>query len=311
MENNAQPLVSIILCYYNEEQFLPEAVTSVIAQSYANWELLLVNDGSSDQSEAIARRFAEGDPKRIFCLHHPGHCNEGLSASRNLGIDRCHGDFVAFIDADDVWDQDKLEYQLTIFKRQPNITVVLESSLYWNSWNDLSRADILIPVGAPEGIYSPPALMLSLYPLGVGAAPCPSGIMVQASVLRRFRFESSFKGIYQMYEDQAFLCKLYLNENVLVSAACHNKYRQRPSSLVASVNGSGKYHTVRKYYLQWFSRYLNEHRLGNAKVRFLLRKASLPYNQPLIYKLAFDFTKGAKAIAARVLVKMGVLSYSK
>jgi glycosyltransferase involved in cell wall biosynthesis len=311
MNENTSPLVSIVLCYYNEQQFLSEAVRSVIAQHYMNWELILVDDGSSDKSPAVAKEFALADPQRIRCIHHPGHCNEGLSASRNLGISIAQGEYVAFLDADDVWDPEKLTYQITILRRHPDVTVVLESSLYWNSWNDSSKADVFIPVGASEGIYSPPELMLALYPLGAGAAPCPSGMIVHASVLKRFCFEDSFKGIYQMYEDQAFLCKLYLKENVFVSAACHNKYRQRPSSLVSSVNEAGKYHTVRKYYLQWFSAYLKENRVGNGSVKALLRKASLPYTKPLVYKLAVDFSKWTKAIAARVLVKMGVLSYGK
>src|SRR5688572_5710594 len=132
---NAQSLVSIILCYYNEEKFLAEAVKSVIGQTYTNWELFLVDDGSSDQSAAIANGFADDYRGKIFCLHHPCHRNEGLSASRNLGIDQAQGEYVAFIDADDVWDAEKLTYQLTIFKRHPDVTVILESSLYWNSWS--------------------------------------------------------------------------------------------------------------------------------------------------------------------------------
>lgn len=311
MNPNHEPLISVILCYYNEEEFIDEAIRSVTSQTYTNWELLLVDDGSSDKSPEIASRYADQYPGRVSCIHHPGHVNEGLSASRNLGIEQSHGDFVAFIDADDVWEPGKLKYQLTIMQRHPDITVILESSLYWNSWKGQLDADVLIPVGVPEGIYQPPYLTLNLYPLGQGAAPCPSGIMVRRTVFERFQFEDSFKGIYQMYEDQAFLCKVYLKETVFVSAACHNLYRQRSASLVSSVSASGKYHVVRKYYLQWFSQYLKQQRLGYGKVRSMVRKASMPYNQPLTYKLLVDLPKWAKAIAARLLVKIGVLSYSK
>jgi glycosyltransferase involved in cell wall biosynthesis len=311
MRKNEQPLISVILCFYNEERFLEEAVNSVIAQEYTNWELLLVDDGSSDKSPFIAHRYADAYPGKISCINHPGHCNEGLSASRNLGIEQSHGDYVAFIDADDVWDEKKLIYQLAIFKRHPDVTVVLESSLYWNSWDNPDKPDVLVAVGVPEGIYQPPYLSLNLYPLGTGAAPCPSGIMVHRSVFSRFQFEDTFKGIYQMYEDQAFLCKVYLKETVFVSSACHNKYRQRPSSLVSSVNSSGKYHVVRRYYLQWFLRYLKDQRLGYGKVRSMVKKASMPYSQPFKYKVIVNFPKWAKALAARALVKIGVLSYSK
>jgi glycosyltransferase involved in cell wall biosynthesis len=311
MRSTDKPLVSVILCFYNEEKFLEEAVASVFAQDYTAWELLLVDDGSSDGSTAIAKKLAANHPYKIRYVHHPGHCNEGLSASRNLGISKAEGDYVAFLDADDVWLPNKLSHQTGIFKRNPGVTVVLEASLYWNSWTTQTKPDVMIPVGVKEGTYQPPKLMLQLYPLANGSAPCPSGIMVQRSVLDRCEFEDSFKGIYQMYEDQAFLCKVYLREMVYVSSACHNKYRQRPSSLVSSVVDSGKYHMVRKYYLQWFDGYLKSQRTPYRKVKSLLRKAKMQYKDPIKYRLIFDFPRFAKGLIAKVLVKLGLLSYSK
>jgi glycosyltransferase involved in cell wall biosynthesis len=311
MKNVDKPLVSVVLCFYNEEKFLQEAVDSVFAQDYRAWELILVDDGSSDHSTAIARKLAANHPYKVRYVHHPGHCNEGLSASRNLGISKAEGDYVAFLDADDVWMADKLSCQIDIFKKNPGVAVVLEASLYWNSWATQLKPDVLVPVGVKEGTYQPPKLMLQLYPLATGSAPCPSGIMVQRSVLERCEFEDSFKGIYQMYEDQAFLCKVYLKEMVYVSSACHNKYRQRPSSLVSSVVDSGKYHMVRRYYLQWFSGYLRSQRTPYRRVKAMLNKARMQYNDPLKYRLIFDFPRFAKSVVAKVLVKLGILTYSK
>lgn len=305
------PKISIVLCFYNEERFLPEAVASVLAQDYESWELLLVDDGSSDASTRIARQLQDEYPERIFCLHHPGFSNRGLSASRNLGIANARGEYVAFIDADDVWLPEKLSRQIDIFSRHPEVTVVLEASEYWRSWSDQKEHDIVVPVGASEGVYSPPELMLSLYPLGKGAAPCPSGIMIKRTSLRRSFFEESFRGIHQMYEDQAFLCKVYLNEIVFVSAACNNRYRQRPSSLVASVHHSGNYHVVREHYLKWFEEYLESHPSRYASVWRLLRKANSRYRLPWLYKLRHDFPVMAKYVCARILVKMGLLTYRK
>jgi glycosyltransferase involved in cell wall biosynthesis len=304
-------MVSIILCFYNEERFLKEAIQSVLTQDYSNWELILVDDGSSDKSTDIARRYAADYPRKIFYTHHPAHCNKGLSASRNEGIKIAKGNFVAFIDADDVWFPEKLSYQLAIFKKHPYITVILEASSYWKSWMKDSDNDITIPVGVKEGVYSPPQLMLSLYPLGKGAAPCPSGIIVRSMVLTRCKFEESFRGIFQMYEDQAFLCKVYLTETVFVSAACHNLYRQRPSSLVSSVHETGKYHTVRYYYLRWFSDYLKKQPISYSAVNRLVDKALMPYDQPLIYKLTHELPRIGKDIVARLLIKLGLLKYNK
>ncbi len=311
MKMHDNPLVSVVLCFYNEEKFIEEAIGSVLAQDYTNWELILVDDGSSDASSDIAREYARKYYNKIFAIHHPGHCNEGLSASRNLGIARCKGDFVAFIDADDVWHADKLSAQLKLFAKHPKATVLLEASEYWRSWSSPNEKDVIVTVGAPEGLYEAPELMLQLYPLGSGAAPCPSGIMVKREVLDRCEFEESFRGIFQMYEDQAFLCKVYLNEKVLVSHSCHNRYRQRVSSLVSSVYETGKYDMVRKYYLQWFRTYLKHKRIANKNVWSVLKKAVMPYSEPLRYQMTHIYPKVIKAIAARWLVRLGVLSYSK
>lgn len=310
---NAQenPMVSVVLCFYNEEKFIEEAIASVIAQDHINWELILVDDGSSDNSTSIAKEYARRYYSKIFYTHHPGHCNEGLSASRNLGITKAKGEFVAFLDADDVWYHNKLSSQLRTFELNPEATVLLEASQYWKSWSSENEKDVIVHVGVPEGLYHAPELMLQLYPLGSGAAPCPSGIMVKRDVLERCEFEESFRGIFQMYEDQAFLCKVYLREKVYVSSSCHNRYRQRVASLVSSVYESGKYDMVRKYYLQWFRTYLKHKRVLNKRVWAVLDKAIMPYREPIRYHVTQIYPKVVKAIAARWLVKLGVLNYSK
>ena len=307
-----QPLVSIILCFYNEERFIEQAVQSVINQTNTSWELILVDDGSSDLSVGMAKKYAEEYPDKIIYMEHEGHSNKGLSASRNAGIKISRGQFVAVIDADDVWLAGKLANQLFLFENHPDASVILESSLYWYSWNDPKARDIPIPIGvAQDRVYEPPQLMLALYPLGKGAAPCPSGIMVRRSVFDKSKFEESFRGIYQMYEDQGFLCKIYLREKIFVSSACNNQYRQRPSSLVSAVYETGKYDSVRKYYLDWFEEFVKNEESHREEVNKLLRKAFLPYRHPIQYQLTDQFPKKIKSKIARVLVKLGVLHYPK
>jgi glycosyltransferase involved in cell wall biosynthesis len=305
-----QPLVSIVLCFYNEQRFLNEAVSSVLGQNYENWELILVDDGSADKSTDMAMGYAENHSDRIRYVDHAGHINKGLSASRNRGLEFIKGDFVSFIDADDVWLPNKLNHQINIFKDNPEATVVVEASDWWHSWNDESKVDVIVPVGAEEGIYEPPQLMLHLYPLGTGGAPCPSGIMIRKDVLSRCAWESSFRGIYQMYEDQAFFCKVYLKETVYVSATCNNRYRQRPASLVSSVHESGKYGIVRSFYLNWFQKYLKSQNIRDKRVKALLEHALMPYQKPLTVKL-MSYKRLAKALTAKFLVKLGVLSYPR
>ncbi len=305
------PLVSVVLCFHNEKLFLREAIQSVLSQDYDHWELYLVDDGSSDESTTIAREYAARYPDRVRYLDHLYHQNKGLSASRNAGIKRCAGSLVAFLDADDVWLPDKLSYQVQIFKNNPAITVVLEASLYWNSWSDAGKDDIKIAVGVQEGIHKAPQLILSLYPLGKGAAPCPSGMMVHRAVLRRCPFEDLFRGVLQTYEDQAFLCKVYLKETVYVSAACHNKYRQHRASLVAAVHESGNYDKVRNYFLYWFRDYLHSQPYRYKAVEKLLRKAQMPYREPFLYKMKVGLPQRLRKWFVRLLIRLGILNYSK
>jgi glycosyltransferase involved in cell wall biosynthesis len=304
-------MVSVVLCFYNEDLFLAEAIDSVLQQDYRHWELWLVDDGSADGSTELARSYVKRFPDKIHYLEHSYHQNKGLSASRNAGIRNCRGSFVAFLDADDVWLPGKLRHQLEIFKSHPAVTVLLEASLYWNSWASDKKDDVQVPVGVGEGVYRPPALMTSLYPLGKGAAPCPSGIMVKRAVLRRCPFEDLFRGILQMYEDQAFLCKVYLKETVFVSAACHNKYRQRPASLVSAVHESGNYSKVRNYYLYWFRDYLHSQPFRYKSVEKLLRRAQMPYREPFLFMLRVTIPQQLKKAVIRILIKLGILNYSK
>lgn len=311
MKRSDEPLVSVILCFYNEEVFLEAAVESVFSQDYSHWELLLVDDGSSDASTAKAKGYASKFPEKVQYVDHTFHQNRGLSASRNAGVKLCRGAYIAFLDADDVWLPGKLRAQVSLLKAHPSATVLLEASLYWNSWRDNRKEDVVVRVGVPEGIYRPPQLALKLYPLGRGAAPCPSGIMAHRAVLRRCTFEELFRGIFQMYEDQAFLCKVYLKETAFVSSACHNWYRQRPSSLVSGVHASGNYHKVRSYYLYWYRDYLHGQPFRYKAVERLLRRAQMPYRKPFLYKITVDLPAQARKLVIRMLIKLGILHYSK
>src|SRR5688500_9700971 len=94
--------VSVIMPIYNGERYLEVAIETCFAQTYEHWELLLIDNNSTDTSAAIARRYAERNPGRVRYLKHEGHANHGSCASRNLGIREAIGEYIAFLDADDV-----------------------------------------------------------------------------------------------------------------------------------------------------------------------------------------------------------------
>jgi glycosyltransferase involved in cell wall biosynthesis len=183
------PLVSIVTAFYNAESFLAEAIESVLAQSYDNWELLLVDDGSKDGSTRIARQYANQHPEKIFYLEHHNHDNRGAAASRNYAIRCSKGQYVAILDADDVWFPHKLERQVVILGSEPRAAMVCGRSLYWYGWTekpeDLQR-DNAPDLGVQENrLYEPPELLKSFYPLGNGGAPCPSNILLRRNMMEK------------------------------------------------------------------------------------------------------------------------------
>ena len=107
------PLVSVIMPAYNVENYIEEAIYSVIGQSYANWELLVIDDGSKDRTVEIVRKIAEQD-KRISLIQNEK--NMGVARTRNRGFELSKGEYVALLDSDDIWHTDKLEKQVKLAK---------------------------------------------------------------------------------------------------------------------------------------------------------------------------------------------------
>ena len=276
------PRVSAIMIFFNAEEFMDEAIASAMAQTMPDLELLLCDDGSTDGSTAIARRWVERDPGRVRYLEHPGHANRGMSATRNLGIAAARGEFVAFLDADDVWHPEKLAGQVAIMDAHPELGMVCGTVRYWRSW--AGGGDALVPTGHVRNrVVHPPEATLALYPLGRAAAPCPSDMLLRRTAVESVgRFEEHFTGARQAYEDQGFLGKLYLAWPVWFSDAVWLDYRQHPESIVATVKRDGRYDEVRSYYLTWFEGYLD--RLPgevSPAVRRALDRALRRYRRPL------------------------------
>lgn len=101
----ATPAVSVIVPVYNVAQYLNQCVDSVLAQTFGDFELLLVDDGSTDASPAICESYAARD-ERVHVIHQP---NRGASAARNVGLDQAHGEFITFLDSDDWLDAETLD----------------------------------------------------------------------------------------------------------------------------------------------------------------------------------------------------------
>ena len=115
-----QPLVSVVTATYNMGQYLPQAVGSVLAQTHPHVEIVVVDDGSTDGTPAICAQLAAQDPR--VRIHRQE--NAGQAKAKNMGVRLSRGEFVAFLDADDLWIADKLERQLPLFAGRPSVGVV-------------------------------------------------------------------------------------------------------------------------------------------------------------------------------------------
>lgn len=281
----SDPIVSAVLIFYNEEKFIAEAIESVLQQTFEAWELLLVDDGSTDASTELALRHARCHPERIKYLHHDRHENRGPSASRNLGAKNARGEYIAFLDGDDKWFSHKLAAQVAILDQNPDVGMVCGSSEYWRSWTGHpDDCDEILRVGAPsDTVVEPPRLLVLLYPLGNGTAPSLSGLIVRETVVEQVGgFEEDFR---DMYEDQAFLAKVYLQARVFVAGSCWDRYRLHEDSAVATAKRAGTYHAIRRSFLLWLERYLTKEGVRDAEVWKALGKATWPYRHPVLHKL--------------------------
>lgn len=108
-----KPLVSVIIPVYNGERYISETIGSVIAQTEKSWEIIAVNDGSADHSQALLDEFAKRNPGliRVISVN-----NGGVSRARNIGVSEARGIYIAFLDQDDLWMPQKLELQLEQFR---------------------------------------------------------------------------------------------------------------------------------------------------------------------------------------------------
>src|SRR5581483_6989265 len=118
----------------------------------------------------------------------------------------------------------------------------------------------------------------------------------RSALIKHGVFESTFTGKYQLYEDQAFLMKFYLNEPIYISSMCNNKYRQRTGSCVQWVRKEGSYHVVRKYFLNWMQQYMQQHGIRHKGVQRLFRQSMDQYDRPVIYFMRSKLLKFQNAI---------------
>lgn len=130
-----EPLVTVIMPVYNAERYMKQSIDSILAQTYQNWKLLMIDDGSTDSSVKIMHDYCEKD-SRIQMI--PSTGNQGVASARNKGIIAAEGEYIAFLDSDDLWKPQKLEIQIN-YMQENNCGFVYSAYEVINEENEFQK----------------------------------------------------------------------------------------------------------------------------------------------------------------------------
>ncbi|AZA47482.1 glycosyltransferase family 2 protein [Chryseobacterium carnipullorum] len=132
-------VISVIVACYNQEQFLDECLQSVLEQTYPYWECIIVNDGSTDDTEKTAEKWIKKDPRFRYIYKENG----GISSARNAGLEKSSGDYIQFLDSDDTIDREKFTKSLAGDKEYPLIIsqfTIYKNNTHYKGYNHIEKA---------------------------------------------------------------------------------------------------------------------------------------------------------------------------
>lgn len=249
----APPKVSAIVIFLDARRFIAEAIESVLAQTFTSWELLLVDDGSSDGSREIAGTYARRHPGRIRTLQHDGHANHGMSASRNLGLRYARGEYAAFLDADDRWTPGKLMLQVPVLERDERLAAVIGSIEFFGELAE-TPARVIRP-SVPLDVPLDPALFLCATLLGR-----PRLLTTLGNPLIRRRALAEVGGLEDEFtgqaEDAVAWCKLALRFRFAAVADTVLEYRRHDAASGALDDRSGTLAAGHARFARWLYGYV-------------------------------------------------------
>jgi len=206
------PLVSVIINCYNGSSYLREAIDSIYAQTYTNWEIIFWDNCSVDESAQIAKSY--DDKVNYYC----GEKTIPLYAARNKALECCNGDVIAFLDVDDVWVSDKLDKQIALF--------TIGNRIVYGGFEFIDSFGISNGVG----VLSPPSgslftLLLIRNPISIGS------VIIDAALIKEYMFDST----YELLGDFDLWVRLSLS-NQIISVPGVVEYSRQHTSNFSKIN---------------------------------------------------------------------------
>jgi len=276
--------VSVVLIFLNEARFLQEAMDSILSQAFRSWELLLVDDGSTDGSTEIAKTAARRLPYKVHYYEHAKHANRGKSASRNMGLKHGKGEFVLFLDGDDVVTPNALSEQVALMEEHPEVGMVYGPIQSWFRWDgnpDEQGRDVIqhLALEADRVIKAPAIVPIFLRNEGV----IPQGNLFRTLLVREVGgFEDEFR---ELSEDQVFRVKFCLRYPIYASSRVWYKYRQHDASSCAQAVKTNRFYEARRIFLQWTENFCRHSEVGDADVWKAIKEGLRPYRFPRLSKI--------------------------
>lgn len=305
--------VTVVMIFLDAERFIADALESLRAQTLEDWELLLVDDGSTDGSSSIARDAAARDPRRIRYLQHPDRRNHGMSASRNLAVQEATAPLLAFLDADDAYLPERLQHHVELLDAHREVGMVYGPRTLWYRWPgapEVHGPDRTYPTFQRPGRVIEPPQLFGDYLLGRAPTPATCSATVRRSTVEAVGgFEDAFTG---MFEDQVLFLKLALHTPVLVTDRALDLYRQHAGSTSAVALATGAWsrtdhrNAAQQSLVSWLAAYVRTDVPHARSARGALRRlrarttcAATPWLGPLHQRVVRRTTKARRRRALR------------
>lgn len=241
-----RPVVSVVIPLYNKVAYFREAIDSVLSQTFSPFEILVVDDASTDGSGSLADEYQSGFPDKVRVLRHPGHVNRGVNASRNLGVSQSRGDVIAYLDADDFWAPNKLKHDMRILDAHPEAAAVVSRTRYW--WPDGRQRDVKDRPGpVMDVLIPPPQLFFSSYVESKNPSPGVCAVAIRASVARKLQWDPS----YPVAGDMKYFAELLYRFPVFLSSSCLTTYRRLDDGIWSSSMRNGAEAEAHRRFAIW------------------------------------------------------------
>ncbi|PLX07994.1 MAG: hypothetical protein C0596_08585 [Marinilabiliales bacterium] len=226
-------LVSIIIPVYNSAKFVAETVNSALSSEYKEFEIIIIDDGSNDESLKICEQIAS-ENSQIRILKHKDNQNKGVIASRKLGVDNAKGDFIYFLDSDDILYPKTLTNYIDIFEKHHDITLIHgEVDIVGDCPKNINPQAGFI-IGNKDRKYNLPHEAYFLESNRI----CTSTVCVKRAVLEKIDFE--YDNVFLMAEDWMMLTLLGIENKFYYYSKPAIKYRVHPDSATFIAHNKGE-----------------------------------------------------------------------